>query len=219
VIGMFDGISPLPRLATYAGAIGRTLINAVDSSNDQSLWIDASPSVLPGDFAVYDNLTQEGNQLTVTQDGIATIQTFGSSNRQSFFVAHWSRQLLGFGPNQKQYVNNVVPNGANQTLTMTVGVLFNQNMTGFFTNPEADVLVIKLLDGQPPTGTQITNGVITGTPIIVGSGQFTLGANDGVDDGTCIVSWIVNPSSTGTTAGSLVADIRAKSVVGGGLVS
>jgi len=220
VIGIFDGISPLPRLATYAGALGRTLVETIDSENSQSIWSDANPSVFQGDFAVYDNIDQEGNQVTLSPDGIATIQTFGSSARQSFFVAHWSRQLLGFGPNQKQYVNNVIPNGANQALTFTVGVAVSQGVSGFFSNPESDALVIRLQDGQAPTGTAYdeTAKVIVGTPIIVGSGQFTLSAFDGIDTGTCLVSWTVLPSSTGATAGPLISDIRAKSIVGGSLV-
>jgi hypothetical protein len=218
-IGLFKGISPLPRLNTYSGSlVQRSMIDAVDSSNDQSIWSDANPSVQEGDFAVYDKVTQEGRLVTLTSDGIATIANAGSQ-RQSFFVAHYSRFLLDFTPNQKQYVNNVAPNGADQTLNLTVGIAINQNMASFFANPENDALTITVIDGQPPQGTSITNGVITGVPIIVSTGQFTLGAFDGIESGTCFVSWIVGPSSTGTTAGALVADdIFVKSLINGGLV-
>ena len=218
ILGIFEGISPYPRLNAYAGSlVPRTMIETIDSDNVQSIWADANPSVLEGDFAEYDNFSQQGNPASLTADGIATITGAGNV-RQSLFVAHWSRQLLDFTPNQIQYVNNVVPNGSPQTLTLTVGIPISQNMASFFANPENDVLKITVIDGQPPTGTTITNGVITGTPIIVSTGAFTLGANDGIDSGTCSVSWVVNPSSTGTTAGALIADIRVKSVVGGGLV-
>jgi len=218
ILGLFEGISPYPRLNAYAGALNaRALIETLLSDNAQSIWADANPSVLDGDFAIYDQVTQEGRSNTVDAEGIATIPGAGSV-RQSFFVAHYSRFLLDFGPNRIQYVNNTAPNGADQLVTLTVGIPVNQNMASFFANPENDPLTIARIDGQPPAGTQITNGVLIGTPIIVSTGQFTLGANDGIDDGTCNVSWIVNPSSTGTTAGALTADIRVKSVVGGGLV-
>jgi len=219
ILGMFEGVSPYPRLKSYAGALNpRAMTETVDSENAQSIWEGANPSVLEGDFAVYDTVTQEGHAVTLTTDGIATITNAGSQ-RQSLYVAHYSRFLLDFAPNQIQYVNNVAPNGADQLLSMTVGVPVNQNMASFFANPESDVLTITLIDGQPPQGTSISNGVITGTPIIVSTGQFTLGASDGIDTGTCFVSWAVGPSSTGTTAGPLVADdALVKSLVGGGLV-
>ncbi len=218
ILGAFEGISPYPRLNSYAGALKpRSLIETLASDDAQSIWTDASPSVLDGDFAIYDLVTQEGKANSVDAEGIATIPGAGSA-RQTFFAAHYSRFLLDFGPDRIQYVNNTAPNGADQLLTLTGGIPFSQNMASFFANPENDVLTIKLINGQPPQGTTIVNGVITGTPIIVSTGQFTLGANDGIEDGTCLVSWIVNPSSTGTTAGPLVTELLVKSLVGGGLV-
>lgn len=219
ILGMF-GLSPLPRLSSYARAIaGRKLQKASESVNSESLWTNANPPVVTGDFVAVDNITQEGHLITLSVDGIATIQTFGSTVRQSFFVDHYSRLLLDFSGNRKQYVNNVAPNGATQNLVFTVGVPVNQNLASFLSNPENDTLTITVSSGAPPQGTSITNGVLSGAPIVSGVGSFTLSTSDGIESGTCIVNWTVNSSSTGTTAGDLISDIRSKRLVGGGLVN
>src|SRR5690349_15561959 len=103
ILGIFEGISPFPRLKSYAGALNaRAMIETVDSENVQSIWEGANPSVLEGDYAVYDTVTQEGRAVTLTTDGLATITGAGSA-RQSFYVTHYSRFLLDFVPNQIQY--------------------------------------------------------------------------------------------------------------------
>jgi hypothetical protein len=216
----FFGCSPLPGLTAYART-GRSLVRTQASVDPLSAWARANPPVLTNDYAAYETNTEpSGYVLTLPANGLASYQGFGDTSRQSFLVDHYSRRYLHrFTGDARRYTNNRSPTAPDQTLLLTVGVFFQPfDYKTVFANPENDPLTGGLSDGAIPDGMTLAGTVLSGTPIVPGVGLFKITVSDGLSEGHVFVTWTVFPSSTGTTAGALTADIRVKSVVGGGLV-
>lgn len=219
MFGMLN--SRLPRLATYART-NRLLVQTEVSIDPLSAWAGANPPVLTNDYAAYEPFTEpNGYALTLPPNGLATYQGFGDTSRQSYRVDHYSRRFThGFTGDARRYTNNRAPTATDQTLTLTVGVAFAPfDYKTVFTNTENDPISGNMTAGEVPRGMTLAGTILSGTPIEAGIGLFTITVSDGLSFGSVHITWTVNPSSTGNTAGPLTSERRVKTMTGGSLVT
>ena len=164
----------------------------------QSIPYNQSPAVVTGDTLMTPLMTAEGHPVTVTADGIASVDTGGSTARQLLVGVDIYRVATDAFMGAATFAINDQAPGADpfdDTLVLSQNQLMGPFSLGaLFSDAELDMLTYAVTAGSLPHGTALnaSTGDITGTPDTLSSGSFTVTASDPYNaTGDLLIDWAV----------------------------
>lgn len=172
---------PMPPPTGYEYLTSTTIYSGAGYSLEQG----SSPAIVVGDvFITQKTTTPSGYVITIEGDGTIIITAHGDNSRQSFLYEIYRVASNAIDGPATVWINEVAPIWGgpviiNPQIVSTPITALNLAVSPYAVSPSGDVLTFALASGALPAGVTLTSaGILSGTPTVAGSFNFTISATD-----------------------------------------